>query len=123
MESLWTHSNCNAVLAAVDVVVAEASPEDESVNSKSAKAVRFALVRTPAESDNVSMPPMKSKPAEDRSTSCPRQVFYDGAKYISKRIRIYGVCVIYNFRMPTRRLDSPAILSLYVSVKIQIQCI
>jgi hypothetical protein len=94
MESLWTHSNCNAVLAAVDVVVAEASPEDESVNSKS---VRFALVRIPAESDNVSMPPMKSKPAEDRSTSCPRQVFYDGAKTYLKEF-IFMVCVISGCR-------------------------
>ena len=81
MESLWTHSNGNAVLAAVDVIVAEPSPENESVHSASAKSVRFALVRTPVESDNISMPPLKSKPSEDRSISSPRQVIYHIVSY------------------------------------------
>ena len=70
MESVWTHPNSGTVLAAMDVVVAEASPEESSLrNSNRTNSVRFALLRVPLESDHATMPPLKCKPTEDRSTS------------------------------------------------------
>lgn len=85
MESVWTHPNSGAVLAAMDVVAAEASPEDDKSfnNSDRAKSVRFALLRVPLENDNVAMPPVKSKPTEGRSKPNAGQVLASSFKLLS----------------------------------------